>query len=72
MGRKIITVDLNFPGEIQPVEEVSVVEAEPVDEYTAVKEEAAIGPVPVLTIPKPKRKPAPKKEVIETPIEEPL
>ena len=39
MGKKIITVDLNFPSEIQTVEDREEVnESPPVDEYTAVKE----------------------------------
>ena len=68
MGKKIITVDLNFPSEVQTVEEIV---NEPVDEYTAVKEEATIGPPPELTQPKPKRKPAPKKPV-NVPVSEPV
>ena len=77
MVKKIITVDLNFP-----TETVNEIVNEPVDEYSAVKEEAAIEPPPALTIAKPKRKPAPKKvekvveepviEAIEEPIEEPI
>ena len=76
MVKKIITVDLNFP-----TETVNEIVNEPVDEYSAVKEEAAIEPPPALTIAKPKRKPAPKKvekvveepviEAIKEPIEEP-
>ena len=65
MGKKIITVDLNFPNESHTIVN------EPVDEYTAIKEEAAIGPPPELTLqeePK-KRKPAPKKAIIK-PVEE--
>ena len=61
MGKKIITVDLNFPNESHTIVN------EPVDEYTAIKEEAAIGPPPELTLqeePK-KRKPAPKKAIIK-------
>ena len=77
MVKKIITVDLNFP-----TETVNEIVNEPVDEYSAVKEEAAIEPPPALTIAKPKRKPAPKKvekvveepviEAIEEPLEEPI
>jgi len=65
MGKKIITVDLNFPNESHTIVN------EPVDEYTAIKEEAAIGPPTELTLqeePK-KRKPAPKKAIIK-PVEE--
>jgi len=75
MSKKIITVDLNFPTETSTVNEII---NEPVDEYAAVKEEAAIEPPPALTIAKPKRKPAPKKvkQVVEEPvieaIEEPI
>ncbi len=68
MSKKIITVDLNFPTETSTVEEIV---NEPVDEYTAVKEEATIGPPPELTQPKPKRKPAPKKPV-NVPVSEPV
>ena len=90
MGKKIITVDLNFPSETQTVEDQEEVNDESpgtVDEYSAVKEEAAsLGPPPALTSSlreaKPKRKPAPKKvekvveepviEAIEEPIKEPI
>jgi aspartate carbamoyltransferase regulatory subunit len=70
MGKKIITVDLNFPSETQAVEDQEEVN-DPIDEYSAVKEEAAsLGPPPALTIAKPKRKPAPKK--VEKVVEEPV
>jgi hypothetical protein len=73
MVKKILTVDLNLPPEA-----VNETVNEPVDEYAAVKEEAAIEPPPALTVAKPKRKPAPKKveKVVEEPvieaIEEPI
>ena len=87
MGKKIITVDLNFPSEIQTVEDREEVnESPPVDEYTAVKEEASSsgGGVDDANEPsleltplraKPKRKPAPKKAIaleVEQVVEPPL
>jgi hypothetical protein len=63
MGKKIITVDLNFPNESHTIVN------EPVDEYTAIKEEVDIEPVPELTQPKPKRKPVSKKVVNEPVVE---
>ena len=43
MGKKIITVDLNFPSETQTVEDHEEVnEPPPGDEYAAVKEEASL------------------------------
>ena len=78
MGKKIITVDLNFPSETQAVEDQEEVnDPPPGDEYAAVKEEASLEPSPSVELtplrPKPKRKPAPKKviPVDEPPLEEP-
>jgi hypothetical protein len=83
MGKKIITVDLNFPSEIQTVEEI-VNDPPPGDEYTAVKEEASAsgggvdaGTQEVESPPraKPKRKPVPKKAIaleVEPVLEPPI
>jgi len=71
MGKKIISVDLNFPEKVQSEETTPEVE-ENKDDYAELKEEAVIeNPTP----PKPKRKAPSKKPIIaEEPIitEEPI
>ena len=69
MVKKIITVDLNFPEKTEPtIENETVVEVEEKkDDYTEVKEEANIIEAPEA--PKPKRKAASKKTVVEPVIE---
>ena len=67
MGKKIISVDLNFPEKVQSEETTPEVE-ENKDDYAELKEEAVIeNPTP----PKPKRKAPSKKPIItEEPIVE--
>lgn len=69
MGKKIISVDLNFPEKVQSEETTPEVE-ENKDDYAELKEEAVIeNPTP----PKPKRKAPSKKPIIaEEPIVEPV
>ena len=62
MGKKIITVDLNYPPQVVQSEEITPEVEDKKDEYTEVKEEASI--TEEQTPPKPKRKAAAKKAVI--------
>ena len=64
MVKKIISVDLNFPEKTEPPIEVE----EQKDEYAEVKEDANIIEPPPEA-PKPKRKAAAKKPVVEPVIE---
>ena len=69
MVKRIITVDLNFPEKTEPpIENETVMEVEEKkDDYAEVKEEANIIEAPEA--PKPKRKAASKKTVVEPVIE---
>ena len=69
MVKKIISVDLNFPEKTEPLNDAAPKVEDQKDEYAEVKEDANIIEAPTPEAPKPKRKAAAKKPVVEPVIE---